>query len=181
MVVFPQVRSVQTDGPLSCGLQGQYASFWGRWEPELSKQLPVEVQLHHSDLGAGCHTPRLEPPRQDSPLLRRARTQLQIQHRHPLLQLRTPIQAAGRESKALQEQVLPCPTHFSGIRSSYRAGDVQPGQVLREKNTHRILRTGEQQRVLDGKRRTPNWKLFDLWKQGFQETMHRRGPAQRGG
>lgn len=175
---FPQVWTLQTDGPLSCGLQGQHASFWGRWEPELSKELPVEVQLHHSDLEPGRHTPGLERPGQDSPLLRRAGSQLPVQHQQPLLQRRTPAQAAGWQSEALQEQVLPCPTHFSGIRGSYRAGDVRPRQALRrQKNTHTIIRAGGP----DGERYTADWKLLDLWKQGVQETVRRWRPAQRGG
>lgn len=86
--LFSQVGPLQTDRSLSCGLQGQHASVWRRWKPELSKQLSVEVQLHHSDLGTGGHTPRLQPTRQDSPLLRWTGSQLQVWHQQPALQLR---------------------------------------------------------------------------------------------
>lgn len=165
----PQVRSLQTDGPLGCSLQGQHASVRGRREPELSQQLPVEVQLQHSDLDAGSHTPRLQCPWQDPPLLHRAGPQLQVQQQQLLFQLRTPTQAAVWASKALQEQVLPCPAQFSGIRGSYRAGDIQPGPMLRQQNTHTVLRTGQQQRGAAGERLTADRKLFDLWEQGFQE------------
>lgn len=129
-LLFSQVRSLQTDGPLSCGLQGQHASFWRRWESEFSKEQPVEVQLHHSDMDAGRHPPRLKLSREDSPLLHRTRPQLQVQKQSPLLQLSTQTQAAGWENKALQEQVLSCQTHFPRIRGSHRAGDLQPRPVL---------------------------------------------------
>ncbi|XP_056280332.1 uncharacterized protein si:dkey-3d4.3 isoform X3 [Pseudoliparis swirei] len=128
-VDFPQkqVRALQADGPLGRGLQGQYADLWGRREPELSKELPVEVQLHHAELGAGGHGPGLQPPRQDPPLLCRARSQLQVQQQQQQLQLRNPTGPSGRETEALQEQVLPRPAHVPGLRGRHRAGDLQPG------------------------------------------------------
>ncbi|XP_071393059.1 actin-fragmin kinase isoform X2 [Centroberyx affinis] len=137
-----KTMSLQTGGPLSRGLQGQHAPVRGRREPELARELPVEVQLHLAGLGAAGHAPRLHRPPQDPPLLRRAGPQLPSRDRRPLLRLGTQTQAAGRQTQALQEQVLPLAARFPGVRGRYRAGDVQPGRGPRRQDARRVFAGG---------------------------------------